>query len=153
MHVIAAKAVSFQEALQPSFTVYQQQILRNATALGEELQRYGFRLVTGGTENHLLLVDLSSKGLTGNVAEEALNQAGITVNKNMIPYDTQKPAVTSGIRLGTPALTTRGIGETDMQQVAAWIDQVLRDPSNTELQQRVAAEIREFCENFPLYRR
>jgi glycine hydroxymethyltransferase len=151
MHVIAAKAVSFKEALRPSFTAYQQQVLQNAKILGEALQSHGFRLVTGGTENHLLLVDLSTKGLTGNVAEEALNRAGITLNKNMIPYDTQKPAVTSGIRVGTPALTTRGMKEAEMQQVAAWISQVLDDVENHELQQKVAAEVQEFCLNFSLY--
>jgi glycine hydroxymethyltransferase len=152
MHVIAAKAVSFQEALRPSFATYQQQILHNARTLGEELQRYGFRLVTGGTDNHLLLIDLSSKGLTGKVAEHALNEAGITVNKNMIPYDTQKPTITSGIRLGTPALTTRGMKEAEMKQVAAWIHEALKEPENAQLQQRLAEEIQEFCTDFPLYK-
>jgi glycine hydroxymethyltransferase len=152
MHVIAAKAVSFREALQPSFGSYQEQILKNAKALGEELQRYGFRLVTGGTDNHLLLIDLSSKDLTGKVAEHALNEAGITANKNMIPYDTQKPMITSGIRLGTPALTTRGMKETEMKQVAAWIHEALKEPENAQLHQRLAGKIQEFCADFPLYK-
>lgn len=151
MHVIAAKAVAFQEALQPGFKVYQQQILANAKILAEELQRYGFRLVSGGTDTHLLLVDLTNKGLTGKVAESALNAAGITVNKNMIPFDTNRPAVTSGIRIGTPALTTRGMKTDEMKKVAAWMNRVLSQPEDAALQQQIAQEIREFCAAFPLF--
>jgi glycine hydroxymethyltransferase len=153
MHVIAAKALALHEALQPAFKTYQQQILNNAKALAEELQRFGFRLVSGGTDNHLILLDLSTKNLTGNVAEKILDNAEITVNKNIIPYDTQTPFVTSGIRLGTPALTTRGMKEDDMRKVAAWINQVLENPENLALHQKVAQEVREFCSAFPLHKK
>ncbi|MBD3305673.1 ribose 5-phosphate isomerase B [candidate division KSB3 bacterium] len=151
MHVIAAKAVAFQEALHPSFKAYQRQVLNNACALAEALVRKGFRLVSGGTDNHLLLIDLTSKNLTGKVAEEVLDTAGITVNKNVIPFDRQSPFVTSGIRVGTAALTTRGMKEAEMENAAEWISQVLNDVGNTALHQKIAAEIQEFCLNFPLH--
>ena len=152
MHVIAAKAVAFKEALQPSFKTYQERILTNAQALAAELQRLDFRLVSGGTDTHLMLIDLSPRNLTGKVAETALNQAGITVNKNTIPYETKSPMVTSGIRLGTPALTTRGMNADDMRRIAAWIQRVLSDVENTNLQAQVAAEVKEFCAAFPLFK-
>ena len=151
MHVIAAKAVALKEAKQPSFKVYQQQILNNARALADELRRYGFRLVSGGTDNHLILVDVSQNKLTGKVAESVLDNAGITVNKNSIPFDTQGPRVTSGIRIGTPAVTTRGMKENDMKKVAGWIYQVLSDVENTEQHKNIAEEVREFCMTFPLH--
>jgi glycine hydroxymethyltransferase len=153
MHVIAAKAVALQEALHPTFKAYQQQVLNNAKALAEELRRFGFRLVSGGTDNHLILVDLSTKHLSGKAAEKLLDNARMTVNKNVIPYDTTSPAVTSGIRLGTPALTTRGLKEDDMRRVAAWMHQVLSNPENTELHQKIAQEVAEFCSAFPLHKK
>jgi len=150
-HVVAAKAVAFHEALQPSFRAYQQGILDNAQALAEGLTRAGLRLVSGGTDNHLMLVDLRPKGLTGKVAEEALGRAGITVNKNMIPWDPEKPFVTSGIRVGTPALTTRGMGPPEMTRIAALIGQVLDAPADAAVHARVKGEVREFANQFPLY--
>jgi len=152
MHVIAAKAVAFQEALAPEFTSYQRQIVANARALAEALQGHRLRLVSGGTDTHLLLVDLTGRGLTGKVAESALDRAGITVNKNAIPFDREKPAVTSGIRIGTPAITTRGMREGEMRQVAALVADVLNDIENVAVQARVAAQVKELCASFPLYR-
>jgi glycine hydroxymethyltransferase len=149
MHVIAAKAVGFGEALQPAFRTYGQQIIANAAMLAGELQRLGFRLVSGGTDNHLLLVDVASRGLTGKVAEHSLDAAGITVNKNMIPFDTRAPLDPSGIRIGTPALTTRGMRETEMRQIAAWIGEVLAAPEDTAVQARVRGQVRELCLQFP----
>ena len=149
MHVIAAKAIAFREAMQPAFRDYARQIIANAQALAEELKRHGFRLVSGGTDNHLLLVDVTPRGLTGKVAERALDQAGITVNKNLIPFDKRPPLDPSGLRIGTPALTTRGMKETEMRQIASWIDQVLREPENTAVQQRVSGIVRELCQQFP----
>ncbi len=152
MHVIAAKAVAFKEALTPEFREYQRQIVANAKALAEALIAQGFRLVSGGTDTHVVLVDVASKGLTGKVAEAALDKAGLTVNKNAIPFDTRPPTVTSGIRLGTPALTTRGMREVEMRLVAGLIAEVLADVENAERQARVAAQVRELCAAFPLYR-
>src|SRR5690606_2714408 len=125
MHIIAAKAVAFLEALQPSFRDYQQQVVNNAKALGEALVQHGLRLCSGGTDNHLLLVDLTALNITGRAAEVALEHAGITVNKNMIPFDTRKPMETSGIRIGTPALSTRGMKDDEMRKIAEWIVEVL----------------------------
>jgi len=152
MHVIAAKAVAFKEALTPEFREYQRQIVANAKALADALIALGFRLVSGGTDTHVMLVDVASKGLTGKVAEAALDKAGLTVNKNAIPFDTRPPTVTSGIRLGTPALTTRGMREGEMRQVAALIAEVLADVESAERQAVVAAKVRELCAAFPLYR-
>ncbi len=149
MHVIAAKAVAFREALQPDFRAYAAQIKANAQALAEELQRLGFRLVSGGTDNHLLLVDVASRGLTGKVAEQALDAAGITVNKNMIPFDTRPPLDPSGIRIGTPALTTRGMHEGEMRAIGGWIGEVLAHPTDTTVQERVRGRVRELCHQFP----
>jgi glycine hydroxymethyltransferase len=151
MHVIAAKAVAFKEALEDDFKIYQQQIVSNSRALAKTLQDRGFRLVSGGTDNHLLLVDLSDKGLTGAEAEEVLERSGITVNKNTIPFDTRSPNVTSGIRIGTPAMTTRGLKEQDMEEVGSYISELLDQPGNDKLIKDIKIKIRSLCERFPLY--
>jgi glycine hydroxymethyltransferase len=150
MHVIAAKAVCLGEALRPEFKAHAAQIIANARTLAEELTRAGFRLVSGGTDNHLILIDMTSKGLTGKIAEAALGRAGITVNKNLIPFDTRKPMDPSGIRMGTPALTTRGLREDAIRQVAAWIVAVLAQPDDVALAERVRNEIREFMRDYPV---
>jgi len=150
-HVVAAKAVAFGEALRPEFKVYQARILENAQALAQGLLGAGLRLVSGGTDNHLMLVDLRPKRLTGKIAEEALGRAGITVNKNMIPWDPEKPFVTSGVRVGTPALTTRGFGPGEMAQVAALIGKVLDAPTDDAKLAAVRAEVRALCAQFPMY--
>jgi glycine hydroxymethyltransferase len=150
-HVIAAKAVAFREALQPEFKEYQRRIVENAQALAEGLTRAGLRLVSGGTDNHLMLVDLRPKKLTGKIAEEALGKAGITVNKNMIPWDPEKPMTTSGVRVGTPALTTRGMGAAEMALVAALIGRALDAPADEAALARVRAEVKELCARFPMY--
>jgi glycine hydroxymethyltransferase len=150
-HVIAAKAVAFGEALQPSFKEYSRQVIDNARALAAALAERGFQVVSGGTDNHLMLLDLRNKGLTGKVAEKVLDLAGITVNKNTVPNETQSPFVTSGIRVGTPAVTTRGMREPEMRRVAALIDQALAavdDPAGLE---RVKGEVRELAAAYPLY--
>ena len=151
MHVIAAKAVALKLAAEPSFAVYQRQILANSKALAEALLGYGFRLVSGGTDNHLMLIDLRSRKLTGKVLEHALNEAGLTVNKNAVPFDTEKPTITSGIRIGTPAVTTRGFGEPEMKRIAEWIDRISRDVKNESLMKTIRAEVRELCAKFPVY--
>ncbi|HZZ86051.1 MAG TPA: serine hydroxymethyltransferase [Anaeromyxobacteraceae bacterium] len=150
-HVIAAKAVAFGEALKPEFKVYQQQIVKNAQALADGLKAAGLRLVSGGTDNHLMLVDLRPRKLTGRTAEEALGKAGITVNKNMIPWDPEKPMTTSGIRVGTPAITTRGMGVAEMATVAKLISAALDAPGDDAALARVKAEVKELCKQFPLY--
>jgi glycine hydroxymethyltransferase len=149
MHVIAAKAVGFGEALKPEFRGYAAQVVANARTLAFELERLGFRLVSGGTDNHLLLVDVASRGLTGKVAEQSLDAAGITVNKNMIPFDTRAPLDPSGIRIGTPALTTRGMREGEMRTIAGWIGQVLADPADKAVQEQVRGQVRELGRQFP----
>ena len=151
MHVIAAKAVAFREALQPSFRDYQKKVVANAKALAGELLSLDYHLVSGGTDNHLILVNLTTKGVTGKAAEAALDRAGITVNKNAVPFDTQSPFVTSGIRVGTPAATTRGFGENDMKLIARWIDRVVRNVENEKEIEAVRAEVLEACGNHPLY--
>jgi len=151
MHVIAAKAVAFQEALQPEFALYQQQVVANAQALSAELTARGYHIVSGGTDTHVMLLDLSDHGLTGREAEKDLEAAGITVNKNMVPFDRQSPFVTSGIRLGTPAMTTRGMREPEMRQIAGFIDRVLSHSTDTAIQQQVLGEVKELCGRFPLY--
>jgi glycine hydroxymethyltransferase len=150
-HIIAAKAVAFGEALKPEFKVYQQRILDNAQALAKTLLAGGLRLVSGGTDNHLMMVDLRPVKLTGKVAEEALGQAEITVNKNMIPFDPEKPFVTSGIRIGTPALTSRGMGPADMEQVGRLIVRVLKAPADEATLKSVRGEVHELTKRFPLY--
>lgn len=152
MHVIAAKAVAFKEALDPSFKDYQKKVLENATALAEALKEKGFRLVSDGTDNHLMLIDVRNKNITGKIAEKALDKAGITVNKNTIPNDPQSPFVTSGLRIGTPAVTTRGMTPEDMKKIAVWIDQALSDPENEENLSAVKAQVNELCKNFPFYK-
>jgi glycine hydroxymethyltransferase len=149
MHVIAAKAVAFAEALKPEFRTYASQTIANARTLAHELGRLGFRIVSGGTDNHLLLADVTSRGLTGKVAEESLDHAGITVNKNKIPFDTRPPLDPSGIRIGTPALTTRGMREPEMRQIAAWIDVALAHAGEPAALQRVRGQVRELCQQFP----
>jgi glycine hydroxymethyltransferase len=150
-HVIAGKAVALHEALQPSFKAYQRRIVENAVVLAEGLKSAGLRLVSGGTDNHLMLVDLRPKKLTGKIAEEALGKAGVTVNKNMIPWDPEKPMTTSGIRIGTPALTTRGMGPREMSIVAALIGRVLDAPDDAGVVAKVRGEVKELCDHFPLY--
>ena len=151
MHVIAAKAVCLGEALTPGFKRYQQQVVANAKALAQALTAQGFALVSGGTDNHLMLVDLRSKGLTGKVAEAALERAGVTVNKNAIPFDPEKPFVTSGIRIGTPAVTTRGMREDDMKTIAGFIARALEAPADESHLARVKVDVERFTHDFPLH--
>ena len=148
MHVIAAKAVCFKQAMTPEFMNYQRQIVKNAKILAEKLVELGYNLVSGGTDNHLMLVDLRNKGITGKQAEKALEEAGITVNKNMIPFDPQKPWIASGIRIGTPAVTTRGMKEKDMEVIAGMIDRVLSDTEDLKIKEEVRKEVESFCEKF-----
>jgi glycine hydroxymethyltransferase len=151
MHVIAAKAVAFREALQPAFAGYQRQVVDNAKALAEALQAHGYRLVTGGTDTHLMLVDLGPRGMTGKEAQEALDRAWITVNKNTIPFETKSPMVTSGIRIGTPAVTTRGMREPEMTEIARLIDRVLSKPGDAAAEASVRGAVQELTSRFPLY--
>jgi glycine hydroxymethyltransferase len=151
MHVIAAKAVCFQEALQPEFRAYQKQVVLNARTLAQALADQGFRIVSGGTDTHLALVDVFSKKVTGKQAEHALENAGITVNKNAIPFDTNPPMVASGIRVGTPAVTTRGLREPEMRLIAQWIAEVLHHADDESVQQRVRRRVEALTEKFPLY--
>lgn len=151
VHIIAAKAVCFHEALQPEYGVYIRQVIANAKSLAETLKERNYRIVSGGTDNHLMLVDVFSKGITGKEAEKALDTAGITVNKNTIPFDKNSPMVTSGIRVGTPALTTRGMKETEMKQIGAWIADVLDDIQNLELRNHIRRQVLEMTRSFPLY--
>jgi glycine hydroxymethyltransferase len=149
-HIVAGKAVCFLEALQPAFKTYARQIVANAKTLADSLMSAGVKLASGGTDNHLMLADVTSLGLTGGIAEKALDAAGITVNKNMIPFDQRKPMDPSGIRIGTPALTTRGMKEAEMKRVADWILQVLRAPADPAVATRVRGEIKDFCRSFPV---
>ncbi len=151
-HVIAGKAVAFHEALQPSFTAYCRQVVENAKVLAEALMERGYHIVSGGTDNHLMLVDLRSKGLTGKVAEKVLDEAGITVNKNTVPKETQSPFVTSGIRLGTPAVTTRGMGREAMREIAGLIDRVLSAPDDRDTIAAVKVDVKALADTYPLYR-
>ena len=151
MHVIAAKAVAFKEALSDEFRQYQKQIVLNARKLAETLKNEGLRLVSGGTDNHLMLVDLRPLGITGKIAEKALEKANITVNKNTIPYDPEKPTVASGIRIGVPAVTTRGMKEPEMETIGQLIAEVLKDPENDTLINRVRSEVERLAKEFPLY--
>ena len=151
MHIIAAKAVAFAEALKPEFKVYQQNIVSNSKHLAEKMMEKGFRLVSGGTDNHLILVDLTSKGVTGKQAQIALDQAGITVNRNTIPFETLSPMVTSGVRIGTAAATTRGFGREEMERIAGWIDRVVTHIDDEAEIGKVRAEITELCAAKPLY--
>ena len=151
MHVIAAKAVAFQEALQPEFKAYAQQVVANARALAAALQKRGFRIVSGGTDNHLFLLDLTTRSVTGKDADAALGRAHITVNKNAVPNDPRPPTVTSGLRIGTPAITTRGFKEAEMQRLANWIADVLDHFGDESVVERVRAEIVALCARFPVY--
>ncbi|WP_374376400.1 serine hydroxymethyltransferase [Tabrizicola sp.] len=157
MHVIAAKAVAFGEALRPGFKTYQAQVVKNAQALADELMKGGLDIVTGGTDTHLMLVDLRPKGVKGNATEKALGRAWITCNKNGIPFDSEKPTITSGVRLGTPAGTTRGFGEPEFRQIARWIIEVVDglaangEDGNTAVEARVRAEVEALCKRFPIY--
>ncbi len=151
MHVIAAKAVALKEALSPDFKLYQQQIVKNAQALANVLMSKGFRLTSGGTDNHLLLVDLRQSELTGKVAQETLDKARITVNKNAVPFDTRSPFVTSGIRIGTPAVTTRGMKEKEMELIGDFIVRALKHVGDEAMLRSIADEVGELCKKFPVY--
>ena len=151
MHIIAAKAVAFGEALQPDFTVYTQQVVDNAKAMANEFLSRDYELVSGGTDTHVILIDLSNKAMTGKVAENALEKAGITVNKNMVPFDERSPFITSGIRIGTPAITTRGMSQDDMVKIVALIDAIIEKPDDEDNIVRVKAEVKDLCTSFPLY--
>lgn len=152
MNIIAAKAVCFKEALEPSFKAYQQQVVLNAKVMAKVFAERGFRVVSGGTDNHLLLIDVSSQGLTGAQAEKILEEAGITVNKNAIPFDPLPPKITSGIRIGTPAITTRGLKEKEVEEVANYMCEVLKNPENQALRREIRKKVREICLKFPFYR-
>jgi glycine hydroxymethyltransferase len=152
MHVIAAKAVALGEALKPEFKSYQRQVLENARTMAATLAKRGVRIVSGGTDSHMFLIDLTSKGITGKDAEAALGAAHITVNKNAIPNDPQKPTVTSGVRIGSPAMTTRGFGKPEAEQLAGLIADVLERPADDASLRRVAAEVKALCARFPVYR-
>lgn len=151
MHVIAAKAVAFGEALQPEFKTYIQQVKKNAKVLGETLVEEGVQLVSGGTDNHLLLLNLQSLNITGKVGEEALDEVGITTNKNTIPFDQESPFVTSGIRIGTPAVTTRGMKEDDMKEIGQIIAMVLKNPEDAQVKKEASERVAALTAKFPLY--
>ena len=152
MHVIAAKAVAFKEAMEPSFKEYQHQIVKNAKALADAMANLGYHVVSGGTDTHLMLISLIEKNITGKVVEEALEKAGITVNKNTVPFDPQRPFITSGIRMGTPALTTRGMKEPEMENIATLIDKVISNLGDEDVYAKVKIEVLELCQKFPLYK-
>jgi glycine hydroxymethyltransferase len=151
VHVIAAKAVAFKEAMSQEFKDYQVKVIKNAKRLAEELLNRGFKVISGGTDNHMMLIDLTNKGTTGRDAEEALGMAGITVNKNVIPYDVKPPAITSGIRLGTPCVTTRGMGEVEMIEIADIISSLIKNIHDTKVIRNLSKRVRALCESFPLY--
>jgi glycine hydroxymethyltransferase len=151
MHVIAAKAVAFGENLQPEYQIYCKQIVRNAKTLAGTLMEHGYHLVSEGTDNHLMLVDLTNNGISGKDAEKSLEQAGITVNKNMVPFDTKSPLVTSGIRIGTPAITTRGMKENEMKRIGLLIHQVLSNVNDAKMISTVLNEVQSLCKDFPIY--
>ena len=151
MHIIAAKAIAFREAINPNFKNYANNIISNAKALANELINMDYNLITGGTDTHVILIDLSNKNITGKTAEFILGKAGITANKNMIPYDTKSPFITSGIRLGTPAITTRGMGKNEMQMIASWIDLAVSNHENDAILLDIRSKVKELCSNFPIY--
>ena len=151
MHIIAAKAIAFREALNPDFKQYAKSIILNAKALAGELINMGYNLITGGTDTHVMLIDLSNKNITGKTAELVLGKAGITANKNMVPFDTKSPFVTSGIRLGTPAITTRGMGVSEMKMIASWIDLAVRNHENDSILLDIKNKVKELCLSFPIY--
>jgi glycine hydroxymethyltransferase len=151
MHVIAAKAVAFGECLTDEFDAYTKQVIRNAAAMADELMKMDYNIVSGGTENHLMLIDLRNKNVTGKQAENALDAAGITCNKNAVPYDTQPPLVTSGIRLGAAAMTSRGMNEDDMRHIARLLDRVITNVGKEDVYEAVKGDVKHFCRQFPLY--
>jgi len=151
MHVIAGKAIAFKEALQPAYKDYCQNVVKNAKALASQLMDYDFNLVTGGTDTHFILLDLTNKGISGKKAEHLLESAGITTNKNMVPFDKKSPMITSGVRIGTPALTTRGMGENEMIKIANWISQLIDNPDSTSLIESIQKDVVSLCKEFPLY--
>jgi glycine hydroxymethyltransferase len=151
VHIIAAKAVCFREAMQPSFVDYARQIVTNAKVLAQTLAEAGFRIISGGTDTHLMLVDVFARGMLGSEAEKALGEAGITVNKNAIPFDTNPPLKPSGVRIGTPAVTTRGMREPEMRQIGGWIADALDHRDDTAVLKRIRKDVLELCESFPLY--
>ena len=151
MHIIAAKAVAFGEALRPEFKQYSKSIVNNAKAMADEFLKLGYELVSGGTDTHVLLIDLTNKNITGKHAETILGKAGITLNKNMVPFDTKSPFVTSGIRVGTPAITTRGMGESEMRQIVNWMDKAISEPENEELFSSILKKVNDLCKNYPIY--
>jgi glycine hydroxymethyltransferase len=152
MHIIMAKAVAFAEVLNDNFKIYAQQIIKNAATLADQLMKFGFDVVSGGTDNHLMLIDLSNKNISGKKAENALERAGITVNKNMVPFDTKSPFVTSGIRIGTPAVTTRGMKENEMRRIAEIINKAIDNAENESILDGLVNEVKDLCSGFPLYK-
>ena len=152
MHVIAAKAVAFLEALKPEFKTYQEQIVKNARAMADEFTKLGQKVVSGGTDTHLMLLSFLDKDFSGKKVEKALDASNITVNKNTVPFDTRKPFVTSGIRIGTPAMTTRGMKENEMRQIARLIDRVINNLKNEDVYADVRGEVKELCDRYPIYR-
>ena len=151
MHVIAAKAVAFKEALSPGFKTYQKQVLANAKVLAEGFMKRGYRVVSGGTENHLFLLNLTPKGVTGKDAEAALNASGIVVNKNAVPFDEKPPAVASGIRIGTPTVSTRGMQKSEMEQICSWMDEVIQHSQDASLHKRILRDVKDLCARFPIF--
>ena len=151
MHIIAAKAVAFGEALKPEFKTYAKNVINNAKSMADEFLKLGYHLVSGGTDTHVMLIDLSTKNITGKSAEINLGKAGITVNKNMVPFDERSPFVTSGIRVGTPAITTRGMGDSEIRQIVRWMNQIILDPDNESLQSTIKSDVNALCSNFPIY--
>lgn len=151
MHIIAAKAVAFGEALQPDFKLYAKKIISNAKAMADEFNKLNYEMVSGGTDTHVLLIDLTNKEITGKLAENILGKAGITVNKNMVPFDSKSPFITSGIRVGTPAITTRGMGENEMKKIVQWIDNALLNHDDDKLLSGILSDVNSLCSNFPIY--
>ena len=151
MHIIAAKAVAFGEALQPDFKLYAKKIISNAKAMADEFNKLNYEMVSGGTDTHVLLIDLTNKEITGKLAENILGKAGITVNKNMVPFDSKSPFITSGIRVGTPAITTRGMGENEMKKIVQWIDKALLNHDDDKLLSGILSDVNSLCSNFPIY--
>ena len=151
MHIIAAKAVAFGEALKPEFKTYAKNVINNAKSMADEFLKLGYHLVSDGTDTHVMLIDLSTKNITGKSAEINLGKAGITVNKNMVPFDERSPFVTSGIRVGTPAITTRGMGDSEIRQIVRWMNQIILDPDNESLQSTIKSDVNALCSNFPIY--
>ncbi|MDG2366378.1 MAG: serine hydroxymethyltransferase, partial [Candidatus Marinimicrobia bacterium] len=151
MHIIAAKAIAFNEALQPDFKVYAQQVIDNAKTMSEALLSKDYKLISGGTDTHVVLIDLSNKNVTGKVAEQSLEKAGITVNKNMVPFDKRSPFVTSGVRIGSPAITTRGMKQDEMVKIIDFIDEIITNIENESVIDKVKTEVQSLCSSFPLY--